>query len=276
VLQVRSTAWKCPFFVLAASFRAAAASFAEMKPDDRRKAYGPRAPIMEAVHAALYPGAQVQWDPAFTIQLPGQQPRMVDVPVYMRGNPVTGDPGGIASIEFDGTKEQYILQAQSFRRTDSLVLPTVLIVFRADAVLHIAKYKKLLLDPGQPCNELKTMLIHDWPPQKEWPTLDIPCDTHIAHRDSFTTIEWHNLLDANTGQFISRLPFGISRKVRGGSEQMYPFSLRRVNASTIDIGDFMSGESHRYNLLQPLRRRCPDAPVAVAPINNDRHARRCA
>lgn len=249
---MRSTAWRGLVVVLAASLLAAAASsFAQMKPGDRRKAYGQRAPLMEAVLAALYPGAQVQWDPAFTLQLPGQQPRMVEVPVSMRGNPVTGGPDGIASVEFDGAKEQYIFQAQSFQRADSPVLPTVLIVFRADAAFHITKYKKILLDPGQPCSELKTMSIHDWPPQRDWPTLDIQYDTHIARPGSFTTIEWHSLLDASTGQFINRLPFGITRRVRGGPEQMHPFSLRRVNASTIDIGDFMSGATHRYSCSDP-------------------------
>jgi hypothetical protein len=248
---MRLTLVKFSILIAAASLVTAAASFAQMKPGDRRKAYGPRAPIMEALLAALYPGSQLQWDPAITIEIPGQKPRSVDMGVSLRGNPATGGPDGIASIEFDGTKAQYIFQAQSFQRTDNPVLPTVLIVFRADPAFHITKYKKIFLDPGQPCSELKTMAIHDWPPQSEWPTLDIQYDTHIMRPDSFTTIEWHGVLDANTGQFISRLPFGISRKVRGGPEQTHPFSLRRVNANTIDIGDFMSGASHRYTCSDP-------------------------
>jgi hypothetical protein len=247
---VRPTA--CKFsMILAAALIVAAASVTQMKPGDRRKAYGVRAPIMEAVLAALYPGSQVQWDPALTVQIPGQKPRSVDMGVSMRGNPATGGPDGVASVELDGAKEQFIFQAQSFQRTDSPVLPTLLVVFRADAAFHLTEYKKIFLDPGQPCSELKTMSIHDWPPQRDWPTLDIQYDTHIARRDSFTTIEWHSVLDANTGQFISRLPFGISRKVPGGPEQMHPFSLRRINANTIDIGDFMNGTSHRYSCADP-------------------------
>jgi hypothetical protein len=237
--------------VLAASLVAAGMGFAQMKPGDRRKAYGVRAPIMEAVLTTLYPGAQVQWDPALTVQIPGEKPRMVEVPVYMRGDAVSRGIVGIASIEFDGAKEQFIFQAKSFQRTDNPVLPTVLIVFRADTAYHLTKYKKVLLDPGQPLSELKTMSIQDWPSQKEWPTLDIQYDTHMARRDSFTTIEWHSILDANTGQFISRLPFGISRTVRGGPEEMHLFSIRRVNAKTIEIADFMHGTSHRYDCSDP-------------------------
>lgn len=237
--------------LLGASLAAAVSGFAQMKPGDRRKAYGARAPIMEAVLAALYPGAQVQWDPAFTVQIPGRKPRMVEVPVYMEGDGLSKGIIGIASVEFDGAKEQYIFQAQSFQRTDNPVLPTVLIVFRADNAFHLTKYKKLFLDPGQPCSELKTMSIQDWPQQKEWPTLAIQYDTHIARPDSFTTIEWHGVLDANSGQFINRLPFGMSRYVRGGGEEMHPFSLRRVNANTVDIRDFMNGARHRYSCSDP-------------------------
>lgn len=210
-----------------------------------------RAPLTEAVLGALYPGAQVQWDPALTVQIPGQKPRVVEVPLYMRGDAVSRGIVGIASIEFDGAKEQFIFEAQSFQRTDNPILPTVLVVFRADNAFHLMKYKRLLLDPGEPCSELKTMSIRDWPSQKEWPTLDIQYDTHIARRDSFTTIEWRSLLDANTSQFISRLPFGFSRKLRGGPEETHPFTLRRVNADTIDIGDYMNGVNHRYSCSDP-------------------------
>ena len=51
-----------------------------MKPGDRRKAYGEmRASVMESLLQTLYPGAVVQWDPALTVQIPGEKPRMVDV-----------------------------------------------------------------------------------------------------------------------------------------------------------------------------------------------------
>lgn len=248
---MRRMSLKFLLIALGVSLVGALAGLAQMKPGDRRKAYGVRAPIMEAVLAALYPGAQVQWDPALTVQIPGQKPRMVEVPVSLQGDPVTRGIMGVASIEFDGAKEQFIFQAQSFRRTDNPVFPTVLIVFRADTAFHLTKYKKLFLDPGQPCSELKTMSIQDWPAQKEWPTVAIQYDTHVARRDSFTTVEWHGVLDANTGQFINRIPLGFSRTVRGGQEELHPFGIRRVNANTVDIVDLMNRASHPYNCSDP-------------------------
>ncbi len=64
------------------------------------------------------------------------------------------------------------------------------------------------------------MSIKDWS-TTEWPTLEIQYDTHRATPTSFTTIEWHSVFDANTSQFISRLPFGITRKNKGAAERDY-------------------------------------------------------
>jgi hypothetical protein len=105
----------------------AGTSFAQMKPGDRREAYGEaRASVIESVLTTLYPGAQVQWDPALMVKIPGQQPRIVDVAVYVRGA-AAGGAEGIASVEFEKKKEQFIFDAQGFRRTDSAVFPTVLL-----------------------------------------------------------------------------------------------------------------------------------------------------
>ncbi len=111
-----------------------------MKPGDRRKAYGEmRASVMESLLQTLYPGAVVQWDPALTVQIPGEKPRMVDVGVSMRGSAATGEPEGIASIEFEGLKQTFIFQAQSFQRSDRPNFLTELIVFRADMSGHIQR-----------------------------------------------------------------------------------------------------------------------------------------
>jgi hypothetical protein len=57
-------------------------SFAQRKPGDRRRAYGEaRAGIIESVLAILYPGAQVQWEPQLMVQILGDKPRTVEVPV---------------------------------------------------------------------------------------------------------------------------------------------------------------------------------------------------
>jgi hypothetical protein len=150
--------------------------------------------------------------------------------------------GGVATIELDGKKERFIFDAKAFQRTDSPAFSTVLVVFRADTSGHIERYKKLLLDPTEPLTEIKTLSIQDWS-QKQWPALEIQYDTHVAGRDSFATIEWHSIFDANRDQFVSRLPFGITRKVPGGPEQSYAFSIRRNSPTTLLIADLLGGRS---------------------------------
>lgn len=224
---------------------------AQMKPGDRRKAYGEmRASVMESLLQTLYPGAVVQWDPALTVQIPGEKPRMVDVGVSMRGSAATGEPEGIASIEFEGLKQTFIFQAQSFQRSDRPNFLTELIVFRADMSGHIQRYKKVLLDPEEPLTELKTMSIKDWS-TTEWPTLEIQYNTHRATPTSFTTIEWHSVFDANTSQFISRLPFGITRKNKGAAERDYWLGLSRTSPTAITIGERFSGETRQYECSDP-------------------------
>jgi hypothetical protein len=238
-----------PEFILVLLLLAAEISFAQMKPGDRRKAYGEvRASVVESVLTTLYPGAAVQWDPALTVQLPGEKPRMVEVPVYVRGSVATGGLEGIATVELEGKKEKFIFDAEGFQRTDSPVFPTILVVFRADKAGHIEKFKKLMLDPGEPLTEIKNFSIQDWS-QKEWPTLEVQYDTHIAAHDSFTTIEWRSVLDADSGQFISRLPFGISRKAKGKPEQLYGFSIGRNSPTSVLIAS--QGETHQYDCPEP-------------------------
>jgi hypothetical protein len=221
-----------------------------MKPGDRRKAYGEaRAGIIESVLPILYPGAQVQWEPQLMVQIPGDKPRTVEVPVYVRGV-ASGGLEGIATVELEGKKEAFIFDAQSFQRTDSPSFPTVLVVFRADAAFHINKYKKLMLDPAEPLTEIKTMSIEDWT-QKEWPTLEVQYDTHLAGRDTFTTIEWHSVLDANSGDFVNRLPFGITRRVRGGPEESHGFQIGRISPTTLLIADHIAGTKHPYQCSDP-------------------------
>jgi hypothetical protein len=234
--------------VLALLLTVAGISFAQMKPGDRRKAYGePRASVMESLLTTLYPGAGVLWDPgALMVRLPGEKPRMVEVPVYVRGSEANGGLEGAATIELDGAKEQFIYEAQNFRRTDRPVFPTELIVFRANMAGRIERYKRLMLDPAEPLTELKTISIQDWS-QEEWPTLEIHYDTHRVAPGSFTTIEWHGTFDANSGQFISRLPFGITRKLKGGPEQTFFFGIGRNSPTTVLITNRYGGETHQYD-----------------------------
>lgn len=227
------------------------AGFAQMKPGDRRNAYGEvRASITESVLTVLYPGAQVLWEPDLMIKMPGDRPRMVQVPVYVRGSAATGGLEGAASVELEGEKEKFIFDTQGFQRSDSPAFSTVLVVFRADTSGHIEKYKKFMLDPREPLTEIKTLSMQDWS-QKEWPNLEIQYNTHLVARDSFTTIEWHGVFDANSGQFINRLPFVITHKVNGGPEESYAFSIRRSSPTTLLIADHLGGSTHSYNCADP-------------------------
>jgi hypothetical protein len=238
------------FLIIVLSLNAVATGFAQMKPGDRRKAFGEvRASIMESILTAVYPGAKVQWEPDLMVQMPGDKARAVQVPVSVRGN-MGGGLEGVATIEFEGSKERFISEAQNFQRSDSPGFSTVLVVFRADTAFRITKYKKVMLDPAEALTEIKTMSIEDWS-EKEWPTLNIQYDTHLANRDSFTTIEWHGVLDATSSQFVSRLPYGISRKVRGGPEQSYSFSIGRTSPSNLLISDQQKGISHQYACYDP-------------------------
>jgi hypothetical protein len=205
---------------------------------------------MESLLTTVYPGAEVVWDPTLMLRLRGENPRIVAVPVYVRGSAENGGLEGIATIELEKKKEQFIFEAQNFRRTDRPDMPTELYVFRADMAGRIQRYKKLVIDPAEPLTEIKTMSIEDWS-KKEWPTLQLQYDTHRAAPNSFTTIEWHGTFDANSGQFISRLPFGITRKVKGGPEQLFFFGLGRTSPSTVMIADRIGGESHPYTCFDP-------------------------
>lgn len=221
---------------------------AQMKPGDVRRAYGDaRASVIESVLTTVYPEAQVQWDPQLAIQFPNQPPRMVQVPVYVRGSAV-GGLEGVATIDFERRKEQYIYEAENFRRNDRPSLPTELIVFRADTAGHIQNYKRVMLDEGEPVTELKTMSIQDW--RQEWPLLEIQYDTHRASMNAFTTIEWRASFDANREQFISRVPMGISRRVRGGGDQMIALGLKRTSPGTVLLTSW-KGESHDYFCADP-------------------------
>jgi hypothetical protein len=236
--------------ILAVLLVAGVTSSAQMKPGDRRKAYGDsRAAVAESVLTALYPGAEVQWDPALTVLIPGQKPHTADVPVVVRGNE-QGELEGVASVELDGQKQKFIFEAKDFQRRDRPALSTVLVVFRADATGRLTKYKKIILDPRQ-LTELKTMTIKDWPADKEWPTLVVQYDTHVAAEDSFATIEWQSIVDANTGKVVQRLPYGIERMVKGGPKQVFGFSITRDSPATIQIADHYNATTKQYACSDP-------------------------
>ena len=205
---------------------------------------------MESLLTTVYPGAVVAWDPWLMVELPGEQPRIVAVPVSVRGSGVSGEVEGVATIELDKNNEQYIFEAESFRLTARKPFPTEVFVFRADSSGRILRYKRLPLDPAEALTEMKDMSIEDWS-QKEWPTVRIQYQTHRVRKNSFTTVEWHGTLDANSGEFITRLPFGISKKTRAGSEQMIAFALGRSSPSTVRMKNIYGGETHEYNCFDP-------------------------
>jgi hypothetical protein len=107
-----------------------------------------------------------------------------------------------------------------------------------------------MLDPAEPLTEIKTMSIEDWT-QKQWPTLEVQYDTHLVGRDTFTTVEWHGVLDASSGDFVNRLPFGITRRVRGGPEESHSFQIGRISPTTLLIADHIAGTKHPYQCSDP-------------------------
>lgn len=223
---------------------------AQMKPGDRRKAFGEaRASVIESLLGILYPKSQLDWDSQL-LRIPGENPHLFEVPVYVRGSQANGGLEGVATVEFDRKKEEFIYEAQSFQRSDNPAFPTVLVVFRADSSGHIQKYKKFMLDPKEPLTQIKNFSIRDWS-QNEWPTLDIQYDTDVFSPSSFATIEWRSVFDANSGQFVSRLPLGITRKVRGGPDQQVVFGVGRSSPNTVEIGTRFGREAHLYTCTDP-------------------------
>jgi len=236
---------------LAVLLTASGISRAQMKPGDVRKAYGEvRASLIESVLTTVYPGARVQWDPQLTVKLRGQQPQLVEVPVYVRGSAATGGFEGIATIELERKKEQYIFEAEHFRRSDKPSFATELIVFRADAAGHLQNYKRIMLDPGEPLTEVKDMSLQERS-NEEWPTAQILYQAHRVVQGSFTTIEWRAMWDVNTEKFISRLPLGISKTSKSGSAREFFLELKRTNPSTLLIANRLGGESHPYSCSDP-------------------------
>ena len=153
-------------------------------------------------------------------------------------------------MEFERAKETYIYEAKLFRRSDNPTFSTRLIVFRADTSGHITTYKQFDLDPSDPLTDIKTFSIEDWS-QSTWPTLHVQYDSHVVTASAFTTIEWQGTFDANSGRFQNRLPFGISRTMKDGSEQGFMFSIARVNTTTIQIGDQLSKKTAPYQCSDP-------------------------
>lgn len=223
---------------------------AQMKPGDRRKSYGePRASIVESLLTTLYPGSTLDWD-SESLRIPVENPHGFGVGVVAGGSKTHGGLEGIATVEFDGKKEGFIFQAESFQRTDNPVFPTLLVVFRADSSGHIEKYKKLMLDPKEPVTQIKDFSIRDWS-QNEWPTLNIQYDTHVFSPYSFATIEWRSVFDANSGQFISRLPQGITSKIQGGPERQLVLGISRSSPNAVQIGSRFGHETHQYTCTDP-------------------------
>lgn len=223
---------------------------AQMKPGDRRKSYGEtRASVIESLLATLYPGSELDWDSEL-LRIPGENPHVFGVGVSVGGSRTNGGLEGVATVEFDGKKEVFISEAQNFQRSDNPVFPTLLVVFRADSSGHIQKYKRLMLDPKEPLTQIKDFSIRDWS-QNEWPTVDIRYNTHVFSPSSFATIEWKSFFDANSGQFVSRLPLGITSKVRGGPERQLVFGVSRSGPNTVQIGTRFGHETHPYTCTDP-------------------------
>jgi len=245
VLQIRV------FLVLSSLLLLTRGGSAQMKPGDRRKSYGePRASVIESLLATLYPGSEIDWDTE-TLRIPGENPHVFGVGVAVTASQANGGLEGIASVDFDGKKAVFISQARNFQRTDSPAFPTLMVVFRADSSGHIEKYKKLMLDPKEPVTEIKNFSVRDWS-QNEWPTLDIRYVTHVfSPSSSFASIEWRSVFDANSGQFVSRMPLGIAIKARGNAERDLVFGISRSNPNTLLIGTRFGHETHPYTCTDP-------------------------
>jgi len=115
---------------------------------------------------------------------------------------------------------------------------------------RVTSDKKLELDPTDAVTQIKTFSVEDCHTMRG-PRFKCNTIPYVIEENAVTTIEWQGTFDTNTGRFLSRLPFGISKKLKAGSEEGYMFSLARRSPTVIQMTDQLTKKSIQYPCVEP-------------------------
>jgi hypothetical protein len=226
-----------------------------------RESFGePRATLMEALVAALYPSKPIAWDPSLLLTIAPAQPRQVQFPAFTFKAVNATTLQGATGVEIGDTKGQTIFRAHQSGRAPETILPTTLVVFEATIDGRITRFKDFSLNSSNDLLELKLLQVPDFP-SGVWPTLHIQYMSYPRSFASHVQIEWQASFDANTAKFIMRVPIAIVDRSIDGSEQTHMLTVGRIDPSTISIADTITGKSIRYSCPDPC---LVDAPSFVA------------
>lgn len=228
---------------------------------DHRRAFGSTRPaVAESLLSVLYPSAHYKWAPDLQVQDTNGSFTHVQFSGLTVNTAPDGSLLGATGIELGKKKERAIFNAKHFQKDDNSKLPTELIVFRTDAGGKISQHRKFELDSADPISEIKIIRMADGS-KNGWPNLQIRYVSHISVQDSYTQIEWQALFDSNGGKTIARAPLGIVTTLRNGNELTRMFSIRRVNATQLEITDAISKTAKPYSCGDPC---IVDGPTLLA------------
>lgn len=219
------------------------------KPDYRHGFGEPRATIMESLLKEILPNAQFRWDPQLVVDA-GDGVARIQFPGFAFRPASDGNIDGATGFEVGSAKQDFVFASKNFKPTNGSSFATELIVFRATPDGRILTHRKFSLDPSDPVTEIKTIQVQTWP-DAGWPTLAVQYVSYTKAPDSFATVEWRAVFDANSGKVTSRMPLGIRRVLRNGQEQVHMFSSSRSGPAQVQLTDVLSKQSAPYQCPEP-------------------------
>ena len=209
-----------------------------------------RATIVESLLAALFPGAEARWAPNLVLHAAGGEDRSVDLAGFMYRKRPEGGWEGATGFELASGKEQYIFNASRFRATGAAHFPTAFVVFRIQPDGRIGDFRKFTLDNSDPVSQIKVLELKEWP-NGRWPMLRIQYVSYFQQPGSFIGIEWQALFDSDGGRITQRLPAGIVRTLKDGTEEVHTFVAERADSSHMHFIDSMSKATVDYSCGDP-------------------------
>jgi hypothetical protein len=219
--------------------------------ESHREAFGDlRATLFETSLAKLYPGGVVKWDPNLLLQASDGVSRPVEFAGLVFRPSKEGGLEGATGVEVGNEKEKHLLLRRTFKSAAVARFHTQLVAFKADIKGRIRDFRQFPFAPSEDLTEIKILQIQSWQ-SGSWPTLGVRYVSHYADPASFTSVEWQSLFDANSGNFVSRLPIGLVQQDNRGHEQTVIFSLQRPSPGELAVRDTFSGRAITYPCSDP-------------------------
>jgi len=209
-----------------------------------------RATLAESLLAALAPGAEVKWTPTPFLHVAGAEDRPVDLAGFTYRKRPNGGLEGAAGVEIGSGKEQFIFNASRFRVTGGARFPTTFAVFRTGPDGRISDLRKFTLDNSDPVSQIKVLELQEWL-DGHWPMLRLQYASYYQQPGSFIGIEWLALFDSDGGRITQRLPAGIVRNLKDGTEEAHTFVAERTDSAHMRFIDSMSKAAIDYSCGDP-------------------------